>query len=61
MTVMFPFRLGEYDRFFDLSPFYFRFVTKEVAKIPVVIPLAVDFGCMFRDQSPTGTVYIFGQ
>ena len=60
MTVMFPFRLGEYD-FLIYLLFYFRFVTKEVAKIPVVIPLAVDFGCMFRDQSPTGTVYIFGQ
>ena len=60
MAVMFPFRLGEYD-FLICLLFYFRFVTKEVVNNPVVIPLAVDFGCMFRDQSPTGTVYIFGQ
>ena len=39
-------------RFFCL--FFTRFVTKEVVNNPVVIPLAVDFGCMFRDQSPTG-------
>ena len=50
---MFPFRLGEYD-FLICLLFYFRFVTKEVVNNPVVIPLAVDFGCMFRDQSPTG-------